>query len=358
MPSDASSVCEQLVIRDRDDLAAATAMLVADFFDAATARSCRFIALENVLLTALRGEPLKPTEAATVVASFLAHAVEVGDFAEESLVKAAAILARFATYVERRYQVADVRDIERDQVLAFLYSQRLGVELRDPAPATWNLRRWACGTFFRTLRQLGLLTGDPLLDVHPQQRGAGRYRPLSWAEVDICRFYARRATRDQYGPAAFACAEASATSGEIPKILVADVDLERAVVWIAGTRKSHARWGHLTDWGHRDIAQLIADRGDEPGQSLVRGGRNLKSSQSAVSERLSRTLDRAGFADDPTVAPTSIRYFAALRAYEDTGDLFQAQHALGIRSLDAIRDILDVPHGHCDLPPVHRKRVA
>src|SRR5262249_12006921 len=58
-------------------------------------------------------------------------------------------------------------------------------------------------------------------------------------------------------PAAWALAEGTARTSEIPHILVSDLDFANRRVWIHGSSKAEARWGSLTDWGATQLARRI-----------------------------------------------------------------------------------------------------
>ena len=145
------------------------------------------LAVEDVLLVGAMDDVLSPTAAYEITVSYLVHLVESGDYTPGTVEKAASLVANFVSYIDARYGVEDIRDVDQPQVLAYIEAPLLKHELRVPRERTKENRRWAVDVFFRTLRGLDLYTGDPLLDAERSARPEVEFRPLLDAEVERCR---------------------------------------------------------------------------------------------------------------------------------------------------------------------------
>jgi hypothetical protein len=88
-------------------------------------------------------------------------------------------------------------------------------------------------------------------------------RPLSAAEIVLCRQASEATLHPTRLPALLALAEATATTGELPKIRVTDVDLDAGTVTLPGGKATVPRIGHLTQWGVTAVADRVrtANRG-------------------------------------------------------------------------------------------------
>ncbi|MCA1705300.1 MAG: integrase, partial [Actinobacteria bacterium] len=120
--------------------------------------------------------------------------------------------------------------------------------------ATMHLRRSALRLYFRTARQLGLYSGDPTLDLVLPARSSLHMRPLTEDEVALCRSSSVSSLTETRRPAAWALAEATARTSEIPHIRVRDVHVDESRVWLWGSTKAEPRWGRLTEWGCKQLA--------------------------------------------------------------------------------------------------------
>src|SRR5207302_9715474 len=95
-----------------------------------------------------------------------------------------------------------------------------------------HLRRSALRLYFRTLRQIGVAVGDPTQDLVLPPRSCLAVRPLMDDEIVVCRSFSLQTLTATRQPAAWALAEATARTSEIPHIVVSDVDLPGGRVWI------------------------------------------------------------------------------------------------------------------------------
>ena len=94
-----------------------------------------------------------------------------------------------------------------------------------------------------TQRQLGVYDGDPTIDLVLPPRSFLAVRPLTDDEIVVCRSFSLQTLTATRQPAAWALAEATARTSEIPHIVVSDLDFTNRRVWIHGSSKAEARWG-------------------------------------------------------------------------------------------------------------------
>ena len=305
--------------------------------------------------------PLDPQEAVALVSSYLAHLVETGDYAESTAIKACALMTKFARYAARRFGTTDVRDLGSSEIHGFINAPILkDEERREVTERTKENRYWAVDLLFRTLRGLNLYDGDPLLDAPRYPRIMGDCRPLLDAEVERCRKFASRRLDDTLGPARLALAEAMATAGEIHQVTVGDYDSANNQVWLRGTDgRIHERWSTLLPWGVDVIEQRIAELGPSADLStpIAYHGGGGAGGPSVATITLRAILDRAGLSKiaDPTVKPKSFRAWGARRLYDETRDIQEVAHRLGVSTFEAARRIIQLPEFPRDEPPPHRR---
>lgn len=219
--------------------------------------------------------------------------------------------------------------------------------------ATQHLRRSTVRAIFRTLRTLGLVVGDPTLDLTLPQRSSRGYRPLTDDEVMVCRASARLGQAGAGSlrrAVAWALGEATATTSEIGAIRLDDLldlppdaanDTAPVQVRIRSSRRHAGRIGELTAWGsvlvRRHVRELL-DAGASPDTLLAYGGTGQPGeyhAQASVCTNLTRVLQLAGVADDPAVRARSLRGWAGQRLYAGGLPIEQVAVRLGCSSLDA-----------------------
>jgi integrase/recombinase XerC len=113
------------------------------------------------------------------------------------------------------------------------------------------------------------------------------------------------------------------------------VDLESGRVWVAGSPRTRARWGQLTQWGVAQIARYLKELPEEPETPIIGGGTPGSAlAQSSAVGVIAQTLRRAGLAEAPDVRPSSVAAWAGRKVFDETGRVDVAAQQLGIRSLD------------------------
>jgi integrase len=268
-----------------------------------------------------------------VAAELRAH----GRLSVQSEPRVLGLFERFGVFVSRAFGVANLRDVSREQVEAFIRSSTVGTG-EAPSAATMQLRRSALRLLFRTARELNLFDGDPTLDLVLPSRTNESARTLTDDEVDQCRRVCLLDLASTRLSVAWALGEATARTGEIPHITLGDLDLATARVWIQGSSKTEARWGVLTEWGAGQVARHI--RALAPGVESATllayaGSGNLESRRSFSSQAIRETLQRAGLTTDPYVRPASLAAWAGVCVMRETERIEAVAAALGVRSLDA-----------------------
>src|SRR5438067_923836 len=127
-----------------------------------------------------------------------------------------------------------------------------------------------------------------------------RARPLSDDEVAVCR--AAALAGESRLAAAWALAEATARTSELPSARVGDVDFTSGLVWLHDGSKTVERWGHLSEWGLTQLVRRAHTLSDDANAHLVyAGGGSAVSRQASACMAISVTLARAGLGDEPDV---------------------------------------------------------
>jgi integrase/recombinase XerC len=259
----------------------------------------------------------------------------------ESEPRVLSLVARFGEFLERGFELRSLAQVVPVHVETFIRAPSAsGV---TPSVATMRLRRSTLRLLFRTARELGILEGDPTIDVKLASRTNEAARPLTDAEVGLCRSAALEDLTSTRLSVPWALGEATARAAEIPHLRRSDLDLAGGRAWIHGSSNNDARWGQLTEWGARQLARQV-DRygGNQDDWLLAYPGRgNHESRRSHSAQAIRETLQRAGLFDDPQVRPGSLAAWAGVRVLETTGRIDAVARALGTRSLDGAARAID-----------------
>ena len=239
------------------------------------------------------------------LAEDLRVSARLSDQSERRLLK---LMLRFLQFVERGCGVASLREVTPEHVRGFVLAPMSSHQAAVPSVATSHLRRSAVRLLFRVLRQAGVVDHDPTLDVLLPARSSLAARPLTDDEIALGRSFSVKTLSETRQPAAWALAEATTRTSELPAIRIRDVDLDSGRVWIAGSTKTDNRWGHLTDWGVETLARRIARMDTRLDATVVYEGDGTgESRQASACAAVAETLRRAGLAGEPDVRPVSDR---------------------------------------------------
>lgn len=298
-------------------------------------RMCGYVASLNTLVRALvgclSGVHVGQPEARRQVDSILTYLGSEAVLAAQTREKLSETADHLATFCEARGTL-QLEDLGAADVRLFVNARnRTG---GSPALATRHLRRTNLRILFSAGRSLGHRLGDPTLDVSLPPRSLKGTRPLTENEISLCRLAARRRPRPDRKTAAFALAEATATTGEMPYIELHHLDLESGTLELPGSRHNEARTGQLTEWGARMLTGWVSRLPAGSGVIYNGDGRSLKGPQSSASQLIYKILELAGLSGEPDVRAGSIGAWAARCIFDETNDIAAAARALGARSLD------------------------
>lgn len=157
------------------------------------------------------------------------------------------ILDRFGRFAVDGCGLAELGQVTAEAARAFVTAPTS--EGAASSVSTMHWRRTALRLLFRAARREGLTDGDPTLDLKLPARSSLRTRPLTDDEVTLCRSVAHWSLAGSRRAAAWALAEATCRSSELPNVSGDDLKLATGRVWIAGGKTTEAREGQLTGWG-------------------------------------------------------------------------------------------------------------
>jgi len=265
------------------------------------------------------------------VARAAAQLVAEDDLSPQTLARLEVLMSQFARFAERAFGVTALDAVRPTMVADYLAAPTTAGE--PPGVSLQHFRRLAVRVLFRTCRSLDIVAGDPSLDAELPTRGRGTFRPLEDDEVSACRA-AVTGSRLARSAAAWALCEATARTGELPKVTRRNVDAGSGRIWIAGTPRTLPRWGELTEWGSAQVARHLAQIDADPATPLICGSPDAALAQSSAVGIISRTLRYAGLGDAPGVRPSSVAAWAGRAVFDETGRIDLAAQRLGMRSLD------------------------
>jgi integrase/recombinase XerC len=258
---------------------------------------------------------------------------------EQSERRLVEVMCRFLRYLDGA-GIGSLTEASPTVVQAFVLA-RSATTGAEPSVATSHLRRSAVRLLFRVLRHLSLVEHDPTLDLTLPPRSSSQARPLTDDEIALGRSFSLHSLTETRRPAAWALAEASARTSEIPNVCVRDLDLEAGRVWLAGSTKVEPRWAPLTTWGARALDHRLETIGSDPDTPLVYEGRGSpESRQASACDAIGETLRRAGLGDEADVRPLSVTAWAGQTVLDETGRIDAVARALGMRSLDRAANLI------------------
>ena len=292
--------------------------------------------------------PSAPPLLARQIEPFLQELRESSDLSAQSRTKYLDLLDRFETFLSLGQGVGSLAEVTQAHVVLFISAAPGEHATTEPAAATMRLRRSAVRLLFRLARDSGLEVGDPTLDVRLPARSSRLARPLTDAENDVCRRMSLHTLVETRLPAAWALAEATARTSELPLILKSDVDIPSGSVRIHGASKTQPRRGLLSDWGTQQLRrrlEALASGGAEDPTVIYEGRRGGASGQASASTAIAWTLRRAGLTADATVRPASVAAWAGRRLFDQGIALGEVANRLGIRSLDRTASFIGLDRG-------------
>ena len=238
---------------------------------------------------------------------------------------------RFFAFCRRGHGLDSLDEVTLEIARAFVQAP---LEDGEPSVATMHLRRAVVRFVFRAARELGLADHDPCVDLSLPARSSLSARPLTDDEIAVCRSFSLTSLTNTRTPAAWALAETTARTAEIPHIRVRDVDLDQGRVWLHGSPRTVERWAPLTAWGLTQLERRVAalDGADAPLAYGANG--SAESAQASSCIAVTDTLVRAGLAEEPDIRPVSVAAWAGRSLLDETGRIDAVARLLGVRSLD------------------------
>lgn len=263
---------------------------------------------------------------------------------DQTVTRMGEIAVRFAKRLDAT-GIHDITQVDQKTCEAFIDApSRTGDQ---PAETTRHFRRVTLRAVFRTGRQLSILDGDPTVDITLPPRSSATARPLHTDEVVLCRTSAFKPTAtDLRRPAAWALAEATAITSEIPAVRRRDLQLTGGTpeaVQLPGTRRVRPRTVELTDWASRILEERLAEiptdsdtpvayQGNAPNGTVAR--------QAAACGLVAAVLNTSGVGQQSDVRPASVRHWRARVAFERGATIESVAVMLGHRSLDETADAI------------------
>jgi integrase/recombinase XerC len=264
-------------------------------------------------------------------ANVVAAAEASGAFSAATSTRFVATAERFVSFCGTGNGLVSLSEVTPSIADAFI---RAPVDGRPVSVARMHSRRTGLRAFFRFARELGLLDGDPSLDIRLPARSNRRTRPLTDDEVALCRSYALTSLTETRHAAVWALAEATARTAEIPHIRAVDLDLPSARVWVHGGRRTPERWGELSDWGIKQLERRVRTLRRDDVPLVYAGTRGGESAQASSSTAIADALRRAGLDREPDLGPPSVAAWAGRKLLERGARIEEVAARLGLRSLD------------------------
>lgn len=242
------------------------------------------------------------------------------------------ILGRFSRFCGCGHGLSTLAEVTPAIAAAFV---RASTETGSASTSLMHLRRTSVRLLFRAARRAGAEVGDPTLDLELPPRSALRTRPLTDDEVALCRSAAQWSLEDTRHAAAWALAEATCRSSELPQVRRRDVDLENNRVCLHGGRTTRKRWAILSAWARTQLEHRLALIDAHPSTQIVYAGDDdTVAGQVSACIAIGDVLTRAGLGAERDVRPASIAAWAGGRVLAETGRIDVVARRLGMASLD------------------------
>jgi integrase/recombinase XerC len=221
--------------------------------------------------------------------------------------------------------LADVRPVDAGEFVMSRLDSGLPASV-----AVLHNRRSALRLLFRIARRLGLVDGDPTLDLKLPPKSSLPSRPLDDDEIELCRDVAEWTSARV--AVAWALAEATARGAEIAAVTLEDIDLEAGRVSIVRSSRTLPRVGTLSNWGAVVLRRCVDDAA--PGPLAYAGDGRGIAGQVSTCRAIGSVLLRSGLSAESDVRPMSVAAWAGRGVLERTGSIEAAALAMGVRSLD------------------------
>ena len=264
--------------------------------------------------------------------------VELGDLSAQTCDKYVTLTTRFSAYATRQGHCTLDSALQIYNAWLNAWSKDRSGHIGPPALSVQHLRSCAVRAFYATARNLGWTSAHPAYVMREETATTRQGRPLLEVEYDACRAIASTLRHTRLA-AAIAVAGCGAGTADIGSMSVQDVDLSDGCLWLPGSRHTARRRVRIAgQWEFDVLSDRLADlarHGDSAdGGLVVRRTGSDASRQAGASIALAEVLQSAQLRSDPNIKPASISRWAALAAFEATGDISTTAALLGTRSLD------------------------
>lgn len=270
-------------------------------------------------------------EAAAITHAF----IDAADFTEHTRYTSRRQLEQLCQFCAA-LGVSSVDEVNEQFVHRFMWARTARASL--PSEMTRRHRRGIVRLILRALRNAGIATVDPTIDLRLESEPPAVFRPLDTQEIRRCEAASGGVELTRM-PGMLALAEASATTWEIGFVTTCDVNLSAETVRLPGTQHLLPRTNPLTPFGVAALAARV-DHLPEGAQIFTPRSTPLSANANA-SAVLGRLLRRAQLAHLSDVRIDSIRAWRGHCAYKE-GGIEAAAAALGCRSLDTAARIIGV----------------
>lgn len=295
-------------------------------------------ARREILARAVAVDSPNLSEAAAVIQDLWRADVDSRDMSPQTFDRYCPLVDRYVRFSERHGHLT------LDDALG-TYDVWLNAQGRDrsgrPAPpslSTRHLRSCAVGALYRSARSLGWTSAHPPYVTREANETTRQGRPLVEPEFDTIRAIASAMKHSRHA-AAIAIALSGGGTADIANMTTAHVDLRDGTLTLPGSRLISARKVRIPgQWEYDILAERLSDLrqlGHEinPGIVVRRQGGDA-SRQSGAAIAITQVLTVGQLKADPAMKPASLCRWAALEAFETSGDISTAATLLGTRSLD------------------------
>lgn len=292
----------------------------------------------EVLRRALIVDSPRLDEAVVIIQELWQADISGGDMSQQTYDRYADLVNRFRAFAERLgcHSLDDALTIYPEWLNAF-GRDRSG-RPAPPSLSVRHLRSCAIGALYRSARSLGWTMAHPPYVTRDVNSTTRQGRPLVEPEFQTLRSIATAMRHSRHG-VAIAIGFSGGGTADIANMTVNHVDLDDGTLLLPGSRHVAERRVRIPgQWEYDTFAQRICDlkRYGHPKDIglVVRRQGGDASRQAGAAIAISQVLTRAQLKSDPTLKPASLCRWAALVAFETTGDISAAAALLGTGSLD------------------------
>lgn len=292
----------------------------------------------DVLRRALSVDSPRLDEAIVIIKELWQADVSAGDMSQQTCNRYCELVDRFQGFAARHgcHSLGDALTIYPTWLDA-LGRDRSG-RPAPPSLSVRHLRSCAVRALYHSARSLGWTTVHPPYVTREVNSTTRQGRPLVEPEFQTLRSIATAMRHSRHG-VAIAIGFSGGGTADIADMTVNHVDLDDGTLLLPGSRNVAERRVRIPgQWEYDTFTQRIRDlerfgHSKDTGLVVRRQGGDA-SRQAGAAIAISQVLTRAQLKSDPALKPASVCRWAALVAFETSGDISTAAALLGTRSLD------------------------